>query len=107
MIRPVTPDRSQVLWLPIQLAASEGQFAAELEHAALATTTGRGDRWLVGQRMTQADITTSCVFTFLCDAVGAGATGNYSCLGGLTERCERLPEFRAARLPFAAPNRPS
>ena len=36
---------------------------AELDRLAQA----RGG-WLVGGRMTQADITVACVFTFLCDA---------------------------------------
>jgi glutathione S-transferase len=76
---------------------------AELERAA----AGRADGWLVGERMTQADITTSCVFTFLCDALGAGRAGAYPSLTGLTERCEKLPEFRSAKLAFAAPSRPS
>jgi glutathione S-transferase len=76
---------------------------AELERAA----AGRVDGWLVGGRMTQADITTSCVFTFLCDALGAGRAGAYPGLTGLTERCEKLPEFRSAKLAFAAPSRPS
>jgi hypothetical protein len=57
--------------------------------------------------MTQADITTSCVFTFLCDALGAGTAAAYPGLRGLTERCERLPEFRAAKLAFAAPRQPN
>jgi glutathione S-transferase len=76
---------------------------AELERSA----AGRGDRWLVGGRMTQADITASCVFTFLCDALGAKTAGVYPSLAGLTERCERLPEFRPSKLAFAAPSRPS
>jgi glutathione S-transferase len=76
---------------------------AELERSA----EGRGDRWLVGGRMTQADITTSCVFTFLCDALGAGSAGAYPGLTGLTARCESLPEFGAVKLAFAAPSRPS
>jgi len=80
-------------------------------HGALADLTraaaGRGDRWLVGERMTQADITASCVFTFLCDAVGAGVAAAYPDLAGLTERCERLAEFQASKLAFAAPGRPS
>jgi glutathione S-transferase len=75
---------------------------AELERLA----AGRGDRWLVGERMTQADITAGCVFTFLCDALGAGTAAAYPGLAGLTERCERLPEFRAAKLAFAAPRQP-
>jgi glutathione S-transferase len=80
---------------------------AELERRAAASSLGRGDRWLVGEHMTQADITTSCVFTFLCDALGVGTAGTYPGLAGLTERCERLPEFCASKTAFAAPNRPS
>src|SRR5450631_5303 len=76
---------------------------AELERMA----AGRGDRWLVGERMTQADITTSCVFTFLCDALGAGVAGAYPGLAGLAERCEKLPAFCSARLPFAKPSQPT
>src|ERR1700692_2275794 len=76
---------------------------AELERLA----AGRGDRWLVGERMTQADVTTSCVFTFLCDALGGGTAGVYPGLAGLTERSERLPEFCASKMAFAAPSRPS
>src|SRR5260221_5336923 len=80
-------------------------------HGALSelerTAAGRGDRWLVGERMTQADVTTSCVFTFLCDALGAGSAGAYPGLRGLSARCESLPEFRAAKLAFAAPGKPS
>jgi glutathione S-transferase len=75
---------------------------AELERGA----TGRPG-WLVGEHMTQADITTSCVFTFLCDALGVGIAGAYPGLTGLTGRCERLPEFRAAKLAFAAPRSPN
>jgi glutathione S-transferase len=76
---------------------------AELERLA----AGRGDRWLVGERMTQADITAACVLTFLCDALGAGTAGAHPGLAGLTERCERLPEFRGAKLAFAAPCQPN
>jgi glutathione S-transferase len=78
---------------------------AELER--LAAASGRGDRWLVGERMTQADITAGCVFTFLCDALGAGTAEAYLGLAGLTGRCERLPEFRGAKLAFAAPCQPN
>ena len=75
---------------------------AELERVA----GGRADGWLVGDRMTQADITTACVFTFLCDALGAGVTGAYPALTGLTGRCEELAAFQAAKLAFAAPRQP-
>jgi glutathione S-transferase len=74
---------------------------AELERSA----AGRSG-WLVGERMTQADITTTCVFTFLCDSLGVGTAGAYPGLIRLAGRCERLPEFRAAKLAFAAPGQP-
>ncbi|MEA3106400.1 MAG: hypothetical protein QOI88_1005, partial [Gammaproteobacteria bacterium] len=35
-----------------------------------------------------------------------GSAGAYPGLTGLTERCERLPEFRAAKLAFEAPSQP-
>ena len=76
---------------------------AELERVASRSVSG----WLVGGRMTQADITTGCVFTFLCDALAVGYAGAYPGLTGLTERCEKLPAFSAAKLAFVAPSRPS
>jgi glutathione S-transferase len=79
-------------------------------HGALAelerTAAGRSDRWLVGERLTQADITVSCVFTFLSDALTVAAAGAYPRLTALTGRCEGLPAFCASKLAFAAPSRP-
>ena len=75
---------------------------AELERAAQA----RAGAWLIGDRMTQADITASCVFTFLGDALAVGAAGAYPGLTALTRRCEALPEFSASKAVFAAPGRP-
>jgi len=76
---------------------------AELERA----TRARAGAWLIGDRMTQADVTASCVFTFLGDALAVGAAGAYPELAALTRRCEALPEFRAAKAAFAAPGRNS
>jgi len=74
---------------------------AELERLAVHTRAGT---WLVGERMTQADITVSCVFTFTGDALPATfAPGSYPALRALAERCEVLPEFRSTRLAFAPP----
>jgi glutathione S-transferase len=74
----------------------------ELERLAEA----RDGDWLVGDRMTQADITASCVFTFLREAlaVGEGACG-YPRLAALSQRCEALPAFRAVKAAFSAPGR--
>jgi glutathione S-transferase len=77
-------------------------------HAALAELDRlcqlRGDEWLVGNRMTQADITTTCVYTFLSDALGLNRDAVvYPALAGLAARCEALPEFRSSKAYWFAP----
>jgi glutathione S-transferase len=94
-------------------------------HAALAEleriADSRRDGWLVGERMTQADVTVSCVVTFLGAALGVGeppASGGarsdappprYRGLLALAERCEGLPPFRSVKAAFSPPSpaRPS
>ena len=61
----------------------------------------RAGTWLVGDHLTQADITVTCVWALLRDAV-ALQDGLYPALAALTERCEALPEFVATRLPWFA-----
>jgi glutathione S-transferase len=62
--------------------------------------------WLVGSAMSQADITSACVFTFLSEALRVGEDQErYPRLKTLAARCEELPEFRAthyAWFPFTA-----
>lgn len=61
----------------------------------------RTGRWLMGEHLTQADITLS-VWACLRDAV-ALQDGAYPSLAALTGRGEALPEFVATRMPcFAA-----
>jgi glutathione S-transferase len=72
---------------------------AELDRLAQA----RGDAWLVGVRMSQADVTVACVFTFLCDALIRQSWMIYPGLTALAARCEALPEFLATRVPFHPP----
>jgi glutathione S-transferase len=62
-------------------------------------------QWLVGKRMTQADITAVCVFTFLDDALKVAADPVvFQSLGMLAARCESLPVFQETRTPFLMPN---
>jgi glutathione S-transferase len=62
-------------------------------------------QWLVGKRMTQADITAACVFTFLSDALRVAADSVvFQSLGTLAARCEALPVFQETRAPFFVPN---
>jgi glutathione S-transferase len=65
----------------------------------------RGGGWLVGEHLTQADVTAACVYTFLNEALGVGRGERaYPALSALAARCEALPEFLASRAAFAAPS---
>jgi glutathione S-transferase len=80
------------------------QMSASL--AALDRAVGeRGvSQWLVGKRMSQADITAACAFTFLNDALRVAADRvMYASLAMLAARCESLPAFLETRLPFHPP----
>jgi glutathione S-transferase len=53
--------------------------------------------------MTQADITTACVFTFMNEAMHIGEEpARYPRLKALTARCEELPEFQSTHLAWFA-----
>jgi glutathione S-transferase len=61
-------------------------------------------QWLVGKRMTQADVTVVCAFTFLNDALRVASDRvMYESLGTLAARCESLPAFQETREAFSAP----
>jgi glutathione S-transferase len=72
---------------------------AELDRLAQVRT---GD-WMIGNRLTQADVTATCVFTFLCEALPIRQAEAYPALSALSARCEGLPAFRAAKAKFFAP----
>lgn len=60
--------------------------------------------WLIGSKISQADITVACVATFLGDTVGFG-NHRYPAFNALVERCEAMSEFKAVRVPFYTPNK--
>jgi glutathione S-transferase len=63
-----------------------------------------GAPWLVGKRMTQADVTAVCAFTFLNDALRVAADAvMFHSLATLAARCEAMPAFSEARMPFHPP----
>ena len=75
---------------------------AELERHAAERGIGT---WLVGERMTQADIVVSCGFMFANQALAASfPPGSYPTLRALAARCEALPEFKSTRLDFVPPS---
>lgn len=62
-------------------------------------------QWLVGKRMTQADITAVCTFTFLNDTLRvASDAAMFQSLSTLAARCEAMPAFQETRIPFFVPN---
>jgi len=82
----------------------------ELERLGPAGAMAGGDGspehrgWLVADRFSHADITLSCVYGFLGEALGVDPDGaRYPRLAALARRCEALPAFRAVRAEFIAP----
>jgi glutathione S-transferase len=94
-----TPEKRHAPW--VERCRSQMDAAlAELERLSLA----RDGEWLIGDAMTQADITTTCVYTFLADALTINrAAIAYPSLAALAERCEVLPEFRAVKAEWFPP----
>jgi glutathione S-transferase len=77
-------------------------------HAALAElnrlSLARGGEWLIGNRMTQADITATCVYTCMVQALAIPQAAElYPALAAIAGRCEALPEFSASKAEFFAP----
>jgi glutathione S-transferase len=60
--------------------------------------------WLVGDSLSQADITVSCAFTFLRESQQPDdLSARYPRLAALVDQCEALPAFRNTHAPFFSP----
>ncbi len=86
------------------------QRCATQMHAALGAlernAKAAGAGWLIGDRLSQADVTVTCAFTYLCEAVGAERGEHvYPALAALSTLCEAMPEFRSVKATFSAPQR--
>jgi glutathione S-transferase len=80
-------------------------------HAALAeldrVSRLRARAWLVGDTLTQADVTCACVHTFLSEALANNADGiAYPDLSAIAARCEALPQFSSVKAAWFAPRDP-
>ncbi len=80
-------------------------------HGALAeldrVCQSRSSEWMVGNAITQADITATCAYTFLSDALGINRDGvAYPGLSAIAERCESMTEFRVVRAEWFPPTDP-
>jgi len=94
------PERRHEPWLARCRTQMHGALSEIERHAA---ERGAG-RWLVGERLTQADITVVCAFTFLTEALALGPqSAPYPALRALAARCEALPEFQTTRAEFNVP----
>ena len=62
-------------------------------------------QWLIGEAMTQADITATCAFTFLSDSMpDSEVSAKYLSLSRLVARCEALEPFRLTHQPYFRPS---
>jgi glutathione S-transferase len=87
-------------WLDRRLSQMHSGLAELEKRAALRLTA----HWLVGERMTQADITAACCFTFISDAVPLAPGSPYPALRARAAGCEQLPEFVATKTAWFAPS---
>jgi glutathione S-transferase len=97
LFRPA--EKRQQSWLDRRVSQLHAGLA-ELEHRIKPQTSAQ---WLLGARMTQADVTAACCFTFVSDAMPLAADAPYPVLRAHTERCEQRSEFLATRAAWFAP----
>jgi glutathione S-transferase len=95
-VRP--PDKRYDAWL----ARCRSQMHGGLAQVESVCFRRASHKWLVDERMTQADITVACVFTFLSESDSLGEAGRYPALAALTARCEALPLFQDNHLRWFA-----
>ncbi|HLK71333.1 MAG TPA: glutathione S-transferase family protein [Steroidobacteraceae bacterium] len=76
-------------------------------HGALAELSAqcerRGGRYLVGESLSQADVTVACAFTFLIQALHMedAAAARYPGLARAVNRCEAMPAFVTTYVPLS------
>ncbi|HEY7929487.1 MAG TPA: glutathione S-transferase family protein [Steroidobacteraceae bacterium] len=65
----------------------------------------RGGRWLVGDALSQADVTVSCAYTFVIQAlqIEEAAPRRFPGLSAVVNRCEARPEFLSTFVPYSKP----
>lgn len=84
------PEKQYQGWVDECEAQIDGGFA-EIEAMA-------GDGWLVGERITEADITVVAMLGFVAKMLPEFMAGHsYPRLAALVERCEALPAFAETR----------
>jgi len=94
-------DKRHAPWV----ARCRSQVEAALAELERLCRTRADQAWLVGDRLSQADVTVTCAFTFLMAALdGVLERSAYPALLAACERCEALPEFQAIRAAWSPPS---
>ena len=90
-------DRQHPAWIERLEAQLEG--ATDLMEKAVSASAASGHDWLLGNELTQADISTAVAWRFMMhiDRVNLD-TNNYPALVAYSARAEALPEFLACPL---------
>jgi glutathione S-transferase len=90
-------EKRHAPWVARCLLQARGALA-ELDRACAA----RAGQWLVGDTMTQADITVACYTTYVHEAVPL-SLDEHPALRAHVARCEALPVFQRFYAPFFTP----
>jgi glutathione S-transferase len=90
-------DRQHKPW--IERLAQQLEGAVDLMEAAVAANVAAGHTWLLGETLTQADISIAVAWRFILhiDSVKLDP-GDYPSLSAFSRRAEALPEFQACPL---------
>ncbi len=91
------PEKRHEPWVQRLREQMDGALAL-LDRAA----AEEGDDWLVDQGLTQADITVTCAFTYIDEALKPDRK-LYPALRRHVARCEKMPAFKACYAPFEMP----
>lgn len=91
------PEKRHEPWL--ERCRSQMHAGLDALEAAVAASHST---WLLGEHLTQADVTVGVVSTFLHESLQLD-TAQRPALARLTAQCEALPAFRAHHQPFFVP----
>lgn len=92
-------DKRHPAWTQRLREQMEGALTA-LDRAAAAID---GTDWLIDEGLTQADISVTCAFTYLDEALKLDKK-QWPALRKHVARCEKLPVFKAVYAPFDMPD---
>jgi len=90
-------DKRHAPWVARLREQMDGALAV-LDHAC----AEEGEDWLVDEGLSQADITVTCAFTYISEALKPDPK-LYPSLRKHVARCEKMPVFKSAYAPFEMP----